>query len=136
MSCGLFSEVVWCVFFSCSGMFLLALSAYEHNMWLKCARVYTPDLQNTPHGPAQLRKQHIAGSCLLQLEGAKHTRSLVPCGSPAPVWSPSQLRACTCSSSASSAWFSPPCPDLSTEMGDCQLGDKALMEAGWRDEVP
>lgn len=56
-------------FFSCSGMFLLALSAYEHNMSLKCARVYTADCG--PRGPAQ---QHAAGGRSQQ--GAKHTRSV------------------------------------------------------------
>lgn len=57
----------------------------------------------------------------------------LPCGSPAPVWSQSRFPACTCSSSFSSAWSSPPCPYLSTETGDSQMGADAERKAWWRD---
>lgn len=54
---------------------------------------------------------------------------LLPCGSPAPVWSRSLLPVCTCSSSVSSAVFFAPCPYLSTETGDCQRGAGAVRKA-------
>ena len=60
---------------------------------------------------------------------------LLPCGSPAPVWSQSQLPACTCSSSASSAWFSLPCPYLSTETGDGQMEADTGREVWWEDTL-
>lgn len=58
---------------------------------------------------------------------------LLPCGSPAPVWSRSPLPACTCSSSVSCSWSSPPCPYLSTERGDVRWGLRQRGKAWWRD---
>lgn len=52
-------------------------------------------------------------ACDMYLNG--YPAPSLPCGSPAPAWSPNLRPACTCSSWVSSPGSSPPCPDLSTE---------------------
>lgn len=96
-------------------------------------------LQSAPYGLSHVQpcKEYTVSAWLLG-RGASEAylkvmwTCFLPCGSPAPVWSRNLLPACTCSSSVSSAWSSPPCLNLSTETGDCHMG--LMTGAGWVEE--
>lgn len=105
---------------------------YVHVCMLRC-------LQSVPYGLSHVQpcKEYTVSACLLGMgAGEAYVRVMwtcfLPCGSPAPVWSRNLLPACTCSSSVSSAWSSPPCLNLSTETGDCHMG--LMTGAGWVEE--
>lgn len=93
-------------------------SAYKLSI---CACVHASlDGEPAPYGVPTVRCKRTLTShgtfqsaCNMYLNG--YPAPSLPCGSPAPAWSPNLRPACTCSSWVSSPGSSPPCPDLSTE---------------------